>query len=137
METKITTLFTILLIVLSSLLFFDKIETEKKQKIDITMQIEKLAEGDSIVVTNLVYPDVFRDIKRQLQTPQKLISGDEKIRFGLNKYNWLAHVTSGKWLKGIAMDTDDHLIHYKIEFREEDRDITGRYPVELMRITRY
>ena len=112
---------------------------QNKQNIDITMQIERLAEGDSIVVSNLVYPHVFESIKLQLQTPKKLISGDEKIKFGINEYDWLAHTIGDiNYLKEFAMEHEDHLIHYKISFREEDVELTsGIYSVEFMTITRY
>lgn len=130
---------TIVLIALSYFVFWHKTEIEGKQKIDITVQLEKLAEGDSIIVTNLVYPDVFTDLKQQLQTPKRLISGEGKIKFGLLEYNWLAHViSSNNYLKEFAMEQEDHLVHYRISFREEDVDLnSGTYSVEFMTITRY
>lgn len=124
---------------LSYLSMYYKADVEENQKIDITMQVEKLAEGDSIIVSNLVYPVVFASIKRQLKTPKKLISGDGKIKFGLNEYDWLGCGISGNtYLKEFAMEQEDHLIHYKISFIEEDVDIAdGTYSVEFMKITRY
>ena len=97
-----------------------KNNTKEDQKIDITMQIERLEEGDSITLSNLVYPHVFESIKLQLQAPKKLISRDEKIYFGLNEYDWLAHtIGDNNYLKEFAMEQEDHLVHYKVKFRKE------------------
>lgn len=128
-----------LLMLLSYFVFWHKTEIEGKQKIDITMQIERLAEGDSVRLSSLIYPDIFSDVKQQLQNPKRLISGEGKIRFGLNEYNWLAHRIGGNnYLEEFAMEQENQLIHYKISFREEDVELTsGIYSVEFMKITRY
>ena len=130
----------IMAIVTAGLLIHKKSQQDNNQKIDITMRMELLNEGDSMLVTDLTHAVVFDELKEQVKHSKELISGEAKIHIGLLEYNWTGHCLTGpacNQLKELYI-ADTNNVRYKIIFKKDYAGTpTHDYPTEFMTVTRY
>ena len=129
-----------IVVVTSVLLISKKSQQENNQRIDITMKLQTLNKGDSMMVTDLTHAVVFDGLKEQIKHSKELITGENKIQIGFLKYNWTGHRLTGLHctdLKELYI-ADTNNVRYKIIFKKDYAGTpTHDYPTEFMTVTRY